>query len=329
MRPWLLLTVSLLIAISRAQIAHQINKNKSYKISEPIQGFDPSIPLYYEQFIPISYCRNVAIFANDDEQCCQNEMASQGWKRVDTDQPTNEDITILKQKFKDENYNYQILLNERYNKILVLFPGTRNSAPQLFQEFIGLAMKAFSSDNSKVRVMKYFKELYSYLSNKVFNSLNRLLNSNLEYKRYQVIFEGHSLGGAISTLFAYEFARNHRNDNQNSPVLITYGSPKVGNEAFKQSIDKLVPHIFRIVHYGDMVPKIPPNIFGSTFYHTKGHALITKDRNTLYECNNNTKGICKNVANNPFTVANNHLYYFYEDQRLTKECQRAFRINIS
>ena len=61
MRPWLLLTVSLLIAISRAQIAHQINKNKSYKISEPIQGFDPSIPLYYEQFIPISYCRNVAI----------------------------------------------------------------------------------------------------------------------------------------------------------------------------------------------------------------------------------------------------------------------------
>ena len=78
-----------------------------------------------------------------------------------------------------------------------------------------------------------------------------------------------------------------------------------------------------------MVPKIPPKIFGSTFYHTKGHGLITKDRNTLYVCNNNTKGISKNVANNPFTVANNDLYYFYEDQRLTKECQRAFRINIS
>lgn len=181
MRPFLLLIVCFLLALSNSQIAHPINKNKSYKISEPINGFDPSIPLYFEQFLPISYCRNVAIFANDDEQCCQNEMASQGWIRIDTDQPTNEDITILKQKFKDENYNYQILLNERYNKILVLFPGTRNSAPQLLQEIIGLSMKAFLSDNSKVKVMKYFKELYSYLSNKVFNSLHRLLNSTHKF----------------------------------------------------------------------------------------------------------------------------------------------------
>lgn len=111
-------------------------------------------------------------------------------------------------------------------------------------------------------------------------------------------------------------------------MLITYGSPKVGNEAFKNSIDALVPHIFRIVHYGDMVPKIPPSLFGSTFYHTKGHALITKDRNTLYECNNQTKGICKNVGN-PLNIANNHLYYFYQEQRVTKECQKAFKININ
>jgi len=61
---------------------------------------------------------------------------------------------------------------------------------------------------------------------------------------------GHSMGGALALLTA--------NSIKDRPVLVyTFGSPKVGNKCF---VDSLTFRHHRIVNQGDPVPTLPPNI---------------------------------------------------------------------
>jgi triacylglycerol lipase len=60
--------------------------------------------------------------------------------------------------------------------------------------------------------------------------VSTLIEANPEYSLYTT---GHSLGGALSTLFAFEVAAN---DRILKPVTcITIASPKVGNLAFRRA----------------------------------------------------------------------------------------------
>lgn len=66
-----------------------------------------------------------------------------------------------------------------------------------------------------------------------------------------VFFAGHSLGGALATLAAAR--RTPR-------ALYTFGSPRVGNAAFADSLAN-VP-VFRVVNHTDVVATLPPELFG-------------------------------------------------------------------
>ncbi|QDS76738.1 hypothetical protein FKW77_001301 [Venturia effusa] len=81
----------------------------------------------------------------------------------------------------------------------------------------------------------------------------------------KLVVTGHSLGGAIATLAAAEL--------RSSGIAIdlyTYGAPRVGNQ-------KLVDYIqtpkqsqgenFRVTHYNDPVPRLPPTVMGFAHYH--------------------------------------------------------------
>lgn len=59
----------------------------------------------------------------------------------------------------------------------------------------------------------------------------------------QIYISGHSLGGAIATLAAYEVSRAHPDRHV---VLYTFGSPRVGNAQFCRQFDKEVPCMWRI-----------------------------------------------------------------------------------
>ncbi len=63
------------------------------------------------------------------------------------------------------------------------------------------------------------------------------------------LFTGHSLGGALA-IIAGHVAKADK--------VVTYGSPKVGNEAFCQLLDEALP-IYRYVHGRDLVPHLPTN----------------------------------------------------------------------
>ncbi len=61
---------------------------------------------------------------------------------------------------------------------------------------------------------------------------------------------GHSLGGALATLAAYDLknvAAKHNLDVQVS--CYTYGAPRVGNHAFAEDFDRIINDCFHVVNH--------------------------------------------------------------------------------
>jgi hypothetical protein len=106
-------------------------------------------------------------------------------------------------------------------------------------------------------ISKYFNTVYTQVKEVLVPKLKELL---AKYPKYQYIFTGHSLGGAMSTIFSLDAVLDkyvYVKDGF-SPVLLNYASPRVGNFVFAAYVMKYVPIIYRIVRTGDPVVSIPP-----------------------------------------------------------------------
>ncbi len=84
----------------------------------------------------------------------------------------------------------------------------------------------------------------------------------------KVMFAGHSLGAALTQLAAVRAAREGLVDARRASIY-TLGSPRVGDEAFKQELEGRFPRAFRMVNYEDrfidrqdLVTQIPPKAMG-------------------------------------------------------------------
>jgi len=71
---------------------------------------------------------------------------------------------------------------------------------------------------------------------------------NLHHKGCKIWMTGHSLGAALATLAASRFG--------NVQGVYTFGSPRVGDEVFRE---RLKIRIYRIVNNDDIVPRVPPS----------------------------------------------------------------------
>ena len=103
------------------------------------------------------------------------------------------------------------------------------------------------------------------LHTQVSNALDKVLEENPDKK---LVFTGHSLGAAVSTLAAVYTAMRLPD---REVLNVNFGSPRVGNANFKEwveSIENLA--IWRVVHEDDIVPRVPPSIFG---YRHVGHLV--------------------------------------------------------
>ena len=81
---------------------------------------------------------------------------------------------------------------------------------------------------------------------------------------------GHSLGGALSSLYAGMLIEN----NYKVYGIYTYASPRPGDGAFVEKLNARIsgPH-YRVVNYGDIVPHVPPE----PFYSHPGKRVILKE----------------------------------------------------
>ena len=66
---------------------------------------------------------------------------------------------------------------------------------------------------------------------------------------FQIYCTGHSLGGALATLAAYDISRAMEWVNRPTKVICyTFGAPRLGNYAFAETYNRLVPETWNVVN---------------------------------------------------------------------------------
>lgn len=134
-------------------------------------------------------------------------------------------------------------------------------------------------DNSSVKVERGFLSMYtSKDQNTRYNKLSASEQAMKELGRLvdvytqkgedvSITITGHSLGGALALLSAYEVAAKGVNSHKADPertvpvTVFSFGAPRVGNWAFKERLEALGVKVLRVVSQQDMVPKMPGIIF--------------------------------------------------------------------
>lgn len=220
---------------------------------------DEDLGQFFTYFAAFGYCKIASIKNN---LCCSGQLPntigetnSGGWTLIDYGESKQGKPT-----WKDEDNSYAVFRNDKYKKVVITFPGT-NGFGQLIKEFLHSGLKKFTNEkHTDVYINEYFgtraKELLPII----------LSPQNLPPMRldlgYQIIFTGHSLGGAMGAAFAYmALDLGYITTKLNKPVIYTYGQPRSGNYQFKQALESETVFILRMINELDIVPMIPPCAF--------------------------------------------------------------------
>ena len=265
-----------LVEIIDANNLTEISKNidKTYDASQKIKNFTIDMINYYYWFASFAYCDDDYI---ESGQCCKEEILTD-WEVISHKEyaynlryyldliGNNENYDYVKMKarvnkieevdldsLKCHLYNYAILKSSKYKKYIFTFPGSTNFN-ELYSEIIYSDLVQFEEGDINIKVNKLFLLIFNLTKNDIFSE--EILKDIKKNKDYQIIFIGHSFGGAIATIASYYFAKNKLIENE--PILITFGQPRVGNENFARDYMKIITKVFRIERYNDYVSMLPP-----------------------------------------------------------------------
>ncbi|KAJ1767057.1 hypothetical protein IW140_004210 [Coemansia sp. RSA 1813] len=147
-------------------------------------------------------------------------------------------------------------IDHKRQHVVVAFRGTTHVMDVLADAQVVQVQWPTSVNGSKV----HWGFLAAYMSarNVVQDALDAIA---IDREQYQVQFIGHSLGAAQATLAFVDYVERRNGSYQMRPQLTTFGSPRVGNQAFAQYADAMLMAAngkgLRLVHESDIVPHLP------------------------------------------------------------------------
>lgn len=138
------------------------------------------------------------------------------------------------------------------NTILVVFRGTIN--PRNWITNVTAYLSKWKN-HSSAKVHKGFKEAYMAVADDVQYQVNELL---IRHPNAELLFTGHSLGGALAVIAAADIKETFNVSNKMS--LYTFGAPRVGNDPFAALLFDYYPSgsQYRVINEDDAVPHNPP-----------------------------------------------------------------------
>lgn len=144
-----------------------------------------------------------------------------------------------------------ITKSDAKKRLVVVFRGTESNMDWLYDFLI---CKHNYKDNIRIH-SGFHRQLFSNSNYfKLTSCLSNLLSKD-EYKDYTVYVTGHSLGGALATMYGYflskELCHNH-------VTVVSFASPRVGNQGFKDDFDRQKNlTCYRVTNNRDIVTATP------------------------------------------------------------------------
>jgi len=114
----------------------------------------------------------------------------------------------------------------------------------------------FGRSYEAAKIHKGFAVAYASVANRVMSRIKKLIDE----KPRPVFLTGHSLGGALATICSLDVWIKLR-ISRRQIFVSTFGSPRVGNEAFRRIYDSVIALHWRIVVDPDMVAKLPKGMY--------------------------------------------------------------------
>jgi hypothetical protein len=140
----------------------------------------------------------------------------------------------------------------RNARIVIAFQGTADTKQLIAEILDSDAVSWPVLGNGNVTVAQYFMDAFNALTDGATAALTSLMYEN---PSYDVFVTGHSLGGALASLFSVASIVN--GVLTTPPSMYTFGQPRVGNYDYAQAHLQLMPNVFRMVNNRDPVPHIP------------------------------------------------------------------------
>ena len=141
------------------------------------------------------------------------------------------------------------------NKIIIAFPGADDD---INLQRWGNPSESIDHCGGKYncRVVSAFYDHYKPLKQRIFNKVDAFLTAHsIEKRNAAIVITGYSLGGAMASYCALDMIK----DGYKAPNLITFGSPKAGNQAVQEFMNWVLRDRmnFRITFKRDKVPSQP------------------------------------------------------------------------
>ena len=182
-----------------------------------------------------------------------------------------------------EQHGEKAIVGVYENTMIVSFRGSTN-----LQNWIDNVQFSLSCpyDNPSICVETGFYKVFEYMKNDIYDALYSLIRTH-ELKNPKLLVSGHSLGAAVATLMTYDIMNNDAATEGaqefNTIDLVTFGSPRVGNQEFVYDFmekvnEYLTPTFERVTHAYDIVPHVPQQFLG---YDHIPHEIWYNEENTI------------------------------------------------
>ena len=168
-----------------------------------------------------------------------------------------------------------VTVSHAKKRINVIFRGSESKSDWYYdlKFFKHKLEEKFQNDKNSIYVhLGFFQQL---TNNGSYDNIVKLVKEGLaEHSDYELYISGHSLGGALCTLFGYMLSC----ELLNKVTVVSFASPRVGNEEWKDTFDTKENLVhYRITNNRDIVTAAP--MWG--YKHT-GHNIRLFEDSYLY-----------------------------------------------
>lgn len=168
------------------------------------------------------------------------------------------DIEVATKAFNDLSYEIvghldvngtQLYVLKSLSEIVIAFRGTE---PSEIQDIITDAdFKLVDDEQGKIH--RGFKKAYEQVKEELLGIIFD------HYEEQEVVFAGHSLGGALAKLCMLDIVKNLKIKDYKA---VTFGAPKIGSAKFVKYFDNYFEgKVIRVVNDEDIVPMVPTLTF--------------------------------------------------------------------